>query len=513
MMGMYRGDPTEVAILKAAQETIAGLESRRLHEIPFDSDRKRMTTVNVIGEKTLVFMKGAPEAVLDSCDSAVFPEGVLTLTDEGIRLIRDAYSGMMGQGYRVMGFAYRQLSEADASGHMDDEALETGLVFAGLMGLEDPPRPEVAGAVDKCKNAGIRVVMITGDASGTALAIGRQVGLAVEGTRVVDGPELNGMSDSELAALLSDNEPVFSRMTPRHKMRIVSVLKDEGERVAVTGDGVNDAPALKMADIGIAMGAAGTDVAREAADMVLIDDNFASIVSAVEEGRAVFENIRKFITYIFAHLTPEAVPYILFSLTNIPLPLTVMQILAIDLGTETIPALALGVDPPEKGVMRYAPKKQKNLIDRHLLVRGYLLLGLISSVGVLFAYFYVLYGGGWHWGVTLPMEHPLARQAATATFLGIVIMQVGNVFACRSSRESAITLGLFSNKLVLIGIAVEIAIAALIIYSPLGNKLFGSAPLPWDVWLVLLPFAALPFLADEIRKYLAKIHGNARQSG
>jgi sodium/potassium-transporting ATPase subunit alpha len=456
-------------------------------------------------------MKGAPEAVLGSCDSAAFRDGVLTLNDERVKGIMDAYSGMMGQGYRVMGFAYRQLAGTEDAENMDDEAIETGLVFAGIMGLADPPRPEVAEAVAKCKSAGIRVVMITGDASGTALAIGRQVGLALEGTRVVDGPELNSMSDSELASLLSGSEPVFSRMTPRHKMRIVSVLKDEGERVAVTGDGVNDAPALKMADIGIAMGAAGTDVAREAADMVLLDDNFASIVSAVEEGRAVFDNIRKFITYIFAHLTPEAVPYILFSISNIPLPLTVMQILAIDLGTETIPALALGVDPPEKGVMRYAPKRQKGLIDWHLLVRGYILLGLISSVGVLFAFFYVLYGGGWHWGVTLPMENLLARQAATATFLGIVIMQVGNVFACRSSRESTFTLGFLSNRLVLVGIAVEIAITALIIYTSIGNKLFGSAPLPWDVWLVLLPFAVLPFFADEIRKYYARRSALAAQ--
>jgi len=502
--GEYRGDPTEAAILKASRESIGKLESQKLREIPFDSDRKRMSTVNVVDGKTFLFMKGAPEAVLDSCVSATFRDGVFTLNDERAKEIRDAYTGMMGQGYRVMGFAYRQLSESDDVEQMDDAALETGLVFAGIMGLEDPPRPEVAGAVGKCKSAGIRVVMITGDASGTALAIGRQVGLAIDGTKVVDGPELNRMSDSELAALLSGSEPVFSRMTPRHKMRIVSVLKDEGERVAVTGDGVNDAPALKMADIGIAMGATGTDVAREAADMVLIDDNFASIVSAVEEGRAVFDNIRKFITYIFAHLTPEAVPYILFSLSNIPLPLTVMQILAIDLGTETIPALALGVDPPEKGVMRYTPRRQKGLIDLHLLVRGYILLGLISSVGVLFAYFYVLYAGGWSWGVTLPMENPLARQAATATFLGIVIMQVGNVFACRSSRESTFTLGFLSNRLVLVGIALEIAIAALIIYTSIGNKLFGSAPLTWDVWLILLPFAVLPFLADEIRKSLAR---------
>jgi magnesium-transporting ATPase (P-type) len=327
---------------------------------------------------------------------------------------------------------------------------------------------------------------------------------------IIEGHEMDIRSDDSLREILQSEEIIFARMSPRHKMRIVTVLQDEGERVAVTGDGVNDAPALKKADIGISMGIMGTDVAREAADMVLLDDNFATIVNAVEEGRTIFENIKKFITYIFAHGTPEAIPYIMFALFKIPLPLTVMQILAIDLGTETIPALALGAEPPEASIMRYPAGHTKTIvqiqsvkgriIDMALLFRGYIFIGLISAVAVLFVYFYVLYKGGWQWGMVLPMNDLLTRQASTATFLGIVIMQIGNVFACRSSKDSIFRLGFFSNRLVIIGIIAEVILSAFIVYHPYGNKIFGTAPLGMDVWLILLPFSIALLAADELRK-------------
>jgi len=508
--GKYKGDPTEIAILKKAREVSGLIKGERIFEIPFDSDRKRMTTANITDGKTLVLTKGALETVLPLCTGIFMQNETMALSAESRESLTQAYHSMMDGGLRVIAFAFAHREDIVPSKPVTDSSVESDLTLVGLMGIEDPPRPEVPDAIKKCLDAGIRIIMITGDASRTAVAIAKQIGLVRYNPVVIEGPELEIRTDSFLRESLLSRDIIFARMTPKHKLRIVSVLKDEGERVAVTGDGVNDAPALKKADIGIAMGISGTDVAKEAADMILLDDNFATIVTAVEEGRTVFENIRKFITYIFAHLTPEAVPYIMFSLFKIPLPLTVMQILAIDLGTETIPALALGAEPPEASIMRHPSTAsqitdqekpgKKGIIDGFLLFRGYIFLGLISAVGVLFAYFYVLFRGGWQWDMALPANSILAHQASTATFLGIVILQIGNVFACRSSRESIFKLGFFSNKLIIIGIAAEVLLSVFIIYHPLGNSIFGTAPLGLDVWLILIPFSIGLLLAEELRK-------------
>jgi len=508
--GKYKGDPTEIALLKAARDKSGDMKSERISEIPFDSDRKRMTTVNLADSEKTVFTKGALEAVLPICNAILINGENGPLSEGNRETVNRAYQTIMDEGLRVIAFAYKTLK--DQSSESDPES---DLVFVGLMGLHDPPRPEVPDAISKCREAGIKIIMITGDASRTAVAIGKQIGLVTGNPAIVEGPEIDAMADGSLKETLQSEEIIFARMSPRHKMRIVSVLKDEGEIVAVTGDGVNDAPALKKADIGISMGIAGTDVAREAADMVLLDDNFATIVKAIEEGRTIFENIKKFITYIFAHGTPEAIPYIMFALFKVPLPLTVMQILAIDLGTETIPALALGAEPPEAGIMRkralktsvtdghFMPEK-KSIIDIRLVARGYIFLGLISAIGVLFVYFYVLFQGGWQWGLALPVDDPLTRKASTATFLGIVMLQIGNVFACRSSRDSVFKLGLFSNGLVLIGVIAEVILAAFIIYHPIGNRIFSTAPLGFDVWLILVPFSIGLLAAEELRKFYVR---------
>jgi sodium/potassium-transporting ATPase subunit alpha len=518
----YKGDPTETALLKLARERITDPGSERISEVPFDSDRKRMTTLNRVEGKEYVFTKGAMENVLPLC-SCFLMNGIEQKMDGAFRgNATDACHQLMDKGLRVLAFAYKKAANSDQlsavstssknevrgprpqSPAPDPQALETDLVFAGFIGLEDPPRPEVTEAIRKCHSAGIRVIMITGDGSRTAVAIAREIALVKGEPVVIEGADFAMMSDKELREKLSEKEIIFARMAPKNKMRVVAVLKEEGERVAVTGDGVNDAPALKKADIGIAMGISGTDVAKEAADMILLDDNFATIVNAVEEGRTVFENIRKFITYIFAHGTPEAIPYILFALFKIPLPLTVMQILAIDLGTETIPALALGIQPPESDVMHRPPRPGgKSLIDLKLLFRGYIFLGLISTIGVLVAYFTVLIRGGWHWGMELPIDSVLTRQASTATFLGIVIMQIGTVFACRTQSEPVFKTGLFSNRMVLWGIAAELLLSAFIIYHPLGNRIFSTAPISYDIWLLMVPFMLVVFFADEARKYIA----------
>ncbi len=501
--GRIVGDPTEVALYQTSRDVldrrILSQEPNpiiRLSEIPFDSERKRMTTLNIVNGKRIGLSKGAPESIMPLC-SHILVNGIHAPFDkDSLERVSSLYHGFMDMGLRVLAFAYKEVQ---------GDVIENDMVFAGLIGLEDPPRHEVPDAIKRCHEAGIKVIMITGDGSRTAAAIAREIGLIQDMPRIIEGHEFSTLSDAELRDALSAREIIFARMTPKHKMRVVSILKEEGERVAVTGDGVNDAPALKKADIGIAMGITGTDVAKEAADMVLLDDNFATIVNAVEEGRAVFDNIKKFITYIFAHLTPEAVPYILFVLLRIPLPLTVMQILAIDLGTETIPALGLGIEPPEAAIMKHPPRpKDKGLIDRALLLRGYLFLGLVSTAGVLFAYFLVLYKGGWHWGIELPLNDPLVHQATTATFLGIVIMQIGNVFACRTKTESVFRVGIFSNRLILWGILTEIILSAFIIYHPWGNAVFGTAPVDLKIWLILLTFSLGLFVLEELRKAVSR---------
>ena len=505
--GAYIGDPTETALLQAAREA-GDLHGERLAEIPFDSERKRMTTVNRVGGDTLVLTKGALETVLPLCRQVLLDGREVPLDEAQREKIQAAYNALTDEGLRVMAFAFRQLHENPTPDPIPSAALadwEQDLIFTGLAGLADPPRPEVPQAIVKCREAGIRVLMLTGDAGRTAVAIARQIGLTNDAPQVMEGPVLETLSDQEVRARLdSGRDLIFARLTPRHKMRLVSLLKEAGEIVAVTGDGVNDAPALKKADIGIAMGLIGTDVAREAADMVLLDDNFATIVSAVEEGRGVFDNIRKFISYIFASNIPEIVPYIAYVLFNIPLPLTIMQILAVDLGTDMLPALALGAETPSPQVMQQPPRRrEEKLLNLKILSRAYLFLGPIEAAAGLFGFFYVLYLGGWVYGQTLAATAPLYLQATTACLAGIIVTQIANVFACRSFTESVFSLGLFSNRLILWGIASEILLALFIVYHPWGQRIFGTASLPLNIWLALIPFAVALLLAEEIRKLVA----------
>jgi magnesium-transporting ATPase (P-type) len=408
---------------------------------------------------------------------------------------------MADRGLRVLAFADRAVPEDEDRGR-----LEQGLILCGLVGLDDPPRPEVPDAIRKCGEAGIKIIMITGDHPHTALAISREIGLVRSASpKVMTGDEIRRLSDTQLQLAVAAPEIVFARVTADQKMRIVGALQARKEVVAVTGDGVNDAPALKKADVGIAMGLAGTDVAREAADMILMDDNFASIVAAVEEGRAVFDNIRKFLTYILTSNIPEIVPYLAFVLFKIPLPLTIVQILAVDLGTDMLPALALGAEPPNHQVMQRPPRpRTARLLDLPLLVRAYLFLGCLEAVAAMSAFFFILVGGGWSYGQRLSPSDPLYLQATTACLSAIIVMQVVNVFACRDDRASAFLSGLFSNPLILVGIAAEIALILLIDYTPWGNLLFGTAAIPLDVWLFVIPFALGMLALEEGRKWIVR---------
>jgi magnesium-transporting ATPase (P-type) len=371
--------------------------------------------------------------------------------------------------------------------------------------LLDPPRPEVADAVARCHTAGIRIIVVTGDHGLTAAAVAARVGIGGSDPRVITGAELDAMSEPDLDRLLrEDEELIFARTSPEAKLRIADALRAEGHVVAMTGDGVNDAPALRRADIGVAMGISGTDVARESATMILTDDNFASIVGAVEEGRRVYANIRKFILYIFAHAPPEVVPFLAFAASGgaLPLPLTAVQILAIDLGTETLPALGLGRDPAEAGIMERPPRRSdERIIDRGLLVRAWATLGMVSAVLVMGGFLYVLLRAGWHPGDDVGPGSPLHHaylQATTMSFLGIVACQLGTAFASRTERGSLRSIGFVSNRLLLWGIAFELVFAAALIYVPLLQTVFGTAALPLDAVLVTLPFPFIVWGVDAL---------------
>lgn len=506
------GDPTEGALLTLVQKAGFDYEQHRrdcpaVKRFPFESVRKRMSSINKLADGRLyVYVKGAPREVLGLSTKIVLDRGVVELTSSKKSEIISQLDIFAEDGLRVLALAYRPF-EAEKLSDATAQTVEKDLIFIGITGMYDPPRPEIKNAVAICRKAGIRVVMITGDYQITALSIAKQVGIvSSDNPEVITGTELAGLTDRQLKDKFANREVIFARVNPEHKLRVVNAFKELGNIVAVTGDGVNDAPALKRADIGIAMGLRGTDVAKEAAEMILIDDNFASIVAAIEEGRAVFDNIKKFITYIFAHLVPEAVPYIFYVVLKIPVPITVMQILAIDLGTEILPALALGVEKPEPGVMDVPPRpKKKGVIDKIVLFRGYVFLGLFEAAAVLIIYYFVLYQGGWKPGMQLEpndttFTNPLHLKAITMVFLGIVVMQIANVFACRSDRLSAFKLGLFSNKLILWGIVFELVFASIIIYTPFFQKVFQTAAIGLFDWVILFIFAPLIFLAEELRK-------------
>jgi magnesium-transporting ATPase (P-type) len=408
----------------------------------------------------------------------------------------------------VLAVARRRLPDgAEPPARREDAEAE--LCLLGLVALFDPPREEVADAVARCHAAGIRIIVVTGDYGPTAAEIARRVGIARDGGQVVTGAELEALSERELDELLrEDRELIFARSSPEAKLRIADALRAEAHTVAMTGDGVNDAPALRRADIGVAMGLTGTEVAREAATMVLTDDNFATIVAAVEAGRQVFDNVRKFILYIFAHATPEVVPFLLFALSGgrIPLPLTVLQILAIDLGTEILPALALGREPAEPGLMDRPPRARgEGVIDRSLLYRAWIFLGLIEAALVLGGFLFVLLRAGWSPGDAVSSGHPLHNaylQATTMTFAGIVACQIGTAVAARTERTSLRSVGFFTNRLLLWGIASEIAFTALLVYAPPLQRAFGTAALPIAEIAFLLPFPLIVWSADELRRWL-----------
>lgn len=511
------GDPTEAALLVAARKGGIDYEreldrSRRVFELPFDSVRKRMTTVHQVGPGRIAHVKGAPKEVLGLCTAILGTHGPEPLTDAARAEVMRRNDEFARHGLRVLAMAYRELAAGETE--HTPEATERDLVFLGLMAMMDPPREEVARAVEQCATAGIRVIMITGDYGLTAESIARRIGIVRGGSaRIVTGSDLSEMSDEQLAEVLSGEDVLFARVAPEHKMRIAQTLKSMGHIVAMTGDGVNDAPALKVADIGVAMGISGTDVAKEAAEMILTDDNFASIVHAIEEGRAVYDNIRRFVSYIFTSNIPEIVPFLLTVIFRIPLALTVMQILAVDLGTDMVPALALGTEAPEPGIMNRPPRpRTERLLNRRVLARAYFFLGPIQAALCMCAFLFMYWSHGWRPGMDLNAFGAGAARgttiyvlATTMTLGAVVATQIGNAFAQRTTRQSVFSVGLFSNRFLLAGIASELLVFSALSYLPVLNEVFGTGPLSaWPDWAFLALLAPALLIVDEIRKLFVR---------
>lgn len=504
------GDPTELAMLRAAADIGEPLSATtHVHHtiFPFDPELRRMSTVDRVGDEFRIQAKGAPEEILSLCSRIVGVDASEhDLTSSERSEVASAVHDWAREGLRLIAVAERLsiIGEEERLSRLD---IERDMTLLGIVAMIDPPRPEVAAAVEKCHTAGIRIIVVTGDHGLTARGIAESVGIGRGGLQVVTGSELEEMSEKDLDELLySDNEIIFARSSPEEKLRITDALRAGGYVVAMTGDGVNDAPALRRSDIGVAMGRSGTDVAREAATMVLTDDNFATIVDAVEAGRRVYDNVRKFIVYIFAHATPEVVPFLVYALSGgqIPLPLTVMQILAIDLGTETLPALALGREREEPGLMDRAPRKaSQNVVDKMMLVRSWGVLGGASAAAVMVLFMAALLSGGWTFGADVSsgaLEHTW-KLATTMSFLGIVSCQIGTAVASRTEHASLWKIGLFSNRLLLWGIAFEIVFAAVVVTLPSAQRVFGTVSPTWYQVLWLLPLPVLVWGCDEFWRW------------
>ena len=478
------GDPTETALVKAFYKDSKELQkfvekSKRVYEISFDSTRKMMTVIMNENGKETCYMKGAPERVLEKCNSVLENGKVKPLTYQKKKQIYIYIEAMSNRALRCIAAAYKE------ENLVKNESVECDLIFLGVAGSMDPPRIEVKDAVLKCKMAGIKPIMITGDHKNTALAIAKSINICNSDDQAVTGDELEKMSDSELVKKVNKIR-VFARVSPNHKLRIVRAFKKNNNIVAMTGDGVNDAPAIKEADIGVAMGISGTDVTKEAAAMVLMDDNFATIVSAVEEGRVIYDNIRKFIRYLLSCNLGEVLTMFLASLFYLPNPLTPIQILFVNLATDGLPAIALGVDPPDKDIMRQSPREKNEGIFARGLWEKIIVRGSLIGVCTLLSFM-----SGRYYGMDL-------ATCRTITMCTLVMSQLLHVFECRSERHSIFEINIFSNIYLLGAVLVSMTMICCILYIPFLSGIFNTVALNLGQWLLVIFFSGIIFLINSV---------------
>jgi potassium/sodium efflux P-type ATPase len=529
------GDPTEGALVVAARkfdpaEKYFEKGEKKIGENPFESERMRMSVIyekcEVRGEKCerFSYVKGSPDVLLGLSPKKLTEKGIVPFSDEEKKKTKEIYDQMSSEALRVLAFAYRPLpfltkasnnKKAGLSAEVLAEA-EKDLIWVGMMAMIDPPRADVAKAIQECQRLGIRVIMITGDYEITAQAIAKQVGLIIPNSQflisnkiqnfksqnnfVINGKNLNLLKDDEIITRIKKGVNIFARITPEQKLRIASVLKKSGAVIAMTGDGVNDAPALKKADIGVAMGKIGTDVSKEAADMILLDDNFASIVAGIKEGRTIYQNIRKFIYYIFSSNVSEFLTVIAGTLLMIPSPITAIQILAIDLGTDVFPSLALGVEPPEPTTGKQKPFSSKERLIGSFGFGRLVYVGFVMTTGAVAAFLWSMKRGGWDFGQKVDFSSALYIKSTTATYAVLAMTQMANLLQARSEKLSVFAIGFFKNKYVIGAIFVSVGMLLAFMYLPFFQKYLHMAPIDlWD-WLVVAGATLAVFLFEEARK-------------
>lgn len=504
------GDPTEGAILVAARKFNADPDffidgEKKISELPFSSDRMRMS-VAYKNTHAMSYVKGSPDVLLKLATQRLDEEGnAVTFTDAEKEATRKLYDSFSKEALRVLAFAYRNMDGVDEMYY--SEEMERELVWVGMMAMIDPPRADVAWAADECRRLGLRIMMITGDYSITAEAIAKQARLVDEAHPyvVVSGQELTKLSDDEVYTMFSEKDIIFARIAPEQKLRLAGILQQNGEIVAMTGDGVNDAPALKKADIGVAMGIMGTDVSKEAADMILLDDNLSSIVYGVREGRTVYRNLRKFTHYVFTSNVSELLTVLLGLVLHIPAPILAVQILAIDLGTDVLPSFALGVDPEEPDTVRVRDAEEERKIITKQGVYRLLSIGGIMAVGAIVTFIISLVRHGWHFGETIASDNPIYLQAATATYMVLSVTQMANLLQSRSETLSFFKVGAFKNMYVWGAFGASMIILWSFLHVPFLQSALHMVPIDAVDWMLVVFFTWLVFAYEEWRKSRLKL--------
>eukprot|EP01119_Soliformovum_irregulare_P005914 TRINITY_DN1765_c0_g1_i1.p1 TRINITY_DN1765_c0_g1~~TRINITY_DN1765_c0_g1_i1.p1 ORF type:complete len:1070 (+),score=303.07 TRINITY_DN1765_c0_g1_i1:145-3354(+) len=547
------GDASESALLKFCEKitSVAAyrLQYPKVFEIPFNSVNKWQLSVHVQPDGRLILlMKGAPERIIAKCTQIMIQGAPVAMAKQHLDKFEHNYQLLAGNGERVLGFAQLELDpELYTPSHtfdQEDSVPTEGLTFVGLVSLIDPPRPSVPHAVQVCKEAGLRVIMVTGDHPLTAAAIARQVGI-IEGETaediakreqihisqvdrsqaaavVIKGSDLEDYSEEDWDRALSKKEIVFARTSPEQKLQIVTNLQRKGEIVAVTGDGVNDSPALKKSDLGCAMGITGSDVAKDAADVILLDDNFASIVSGIEEGRIIFDNLKKSITYTLSSNSAELIPFVLFVVAGIPLALSAVLILCIDLGTDMIPAISLAYERAESDIMKRPPRdaRKDRLVTLKLALFSYLYLGTWQALGGFIAYLTTLNSYGFNWteitgisleyfrkdspdfkGKTAQEQLDILAEAQTAFFVAVVIIRIGCILVCKTRKLSIFSMRQLSNKILNIGVGCVVVLTVLLSYTPGITTVFGTKSIGWQPWIIGFPFCVALIATEELRKF------------